>query len=72
MASKTSLKIRTLLEYLSSLSSSTLDKLYSHPASCLAVFRDLPPLAKHYIKRLLFVEQPIPQAVVASWVKVTM
>lgn len=30
--------------------------------------RELPAIAKHYVIRLLFVEQPVPQAVIASWV----
>ena len=44
-------------------------KLYSHSAACLAVFRELSPLAQNFILRLLFVDQAIPQAVIASWVK---
>ena len=32
------------------------------------VYRELPPIAKHYVIRLLYVEQPVPQAVIASWV----
>lgn len=63
------LKCDNLIEYLSSLSSVLIDKLYTHSATCLAVFRELPLLAKHYVMRLLFVEQPIPQAVIASWVQ---
>jgi transcription initiation factor TFIIH subunit 4 len=34
----------------------------------MAVFRDLPELAKHFIIRLLFIEQPIHQSMVSSWV----
>ena len=30
-------------------------------------FRELPELAKHYIMRLLFVDQPISQAVIGLW-----
>lgn len=30
-------------------------------------FRELPELARQYVIRILFVEQPVPQAVVASW-----
>ena len=33
--------------------------------------RELPDLARHFVIRLLFVEQPVPQAVVASWVTQT-
>ncbi|XP_077511118.1 general transcription factor IIH subunit 4 marionette [Amblyomma americanum] len=61
------LKCRDLHAYLKTLSAATLDKLYTHPATCLAVFRELPIISRHYIMRLLFVEQPVPQAVVSSW-----
>lgn len=47
---------------------SVLDKLYNHPATCLAVFRDLPELGRHFVMRLLFVEQPVAQAVVTQWI----
>jgi len=30
-------------------------------------FRELPEIAKQFVIRILFVEQPVPQAVVASW-----
>ncbi|KAL3220240.1 hypothetical protein MRX96_030061 [Rhipicephalus microplus] len=61
------LKCRDLHAYLKTLSPATLDNLYTHPATCLAVFRELPSISRHYIMRLLFVEQPVPQAVVSSW-----
>ncbi|KAK9507244.1 hypothetical protein O3M35_007148 [Rhynocoris fuscipes] len=57
-----------LYEYLKTLRSSTLDKLYTYPVICLAVYRDLPSIAKHFVIRILYVEQPVPQAVIASWV----
>ncbi|KAL4676323.1 hypothetical protein H8959_010468 [Pygathrix nigripes] len=38
-------------------------------ATCLAVFRELPSLAKNWVMRMLFLEQPLPQAAVALWVK---
>ena len=31
--------------------------------------RELPPLAKNYVMRMLFLDQPLPQAAVALWVK---
>ena len=64
-----SLKCDNLIEYLSRLGKPMVDKLYSSSATSLPVFRELPDLAKHYVMRLLFVEQPIPQQVIASWVK---
>nr|CAD7402489.1 unnamed protein product [Timema cristinae] len=59
---------KNLHDYLKLLPADVLNKLYNHPATCLAVFRELPEIARHYVIRILFVEQPVPQAVVASWV----
>ncbi|CAI9578957.1 unnamed protein product [Staurois parvus] len=63
------LKCKNLHEFLQELSPGVLDRLYNHPATCLAVFRELPSLAKNYVMRMLFLEQPLPQAAVALWVK---
>lgn len=62
------LDCKDLYGYLRTLPPNILDKLYNHPATCLAVFRELPELAKHCVMRILFVEQAVPQAVVAHWV----
>ncbi|NXS77940.1 TF2H4 factor, partial [Erpornis zantholeuca] len=63
------LQCKNLQEFLRGLSPSTLDRLYGHPATCLAVFRELPGLAQAGIMRMLFLEQPLPQAAVGLWVK---
>jgi len=63
-----SLECKNLHDYLKTLPSEVLDQLYNHPATCLAVFRELPGLAKQFIMRLLHVQQAVPQAVVSSWV----
>ena len=63
----TGLQCKNLHEYLKSRSPEMLDKLYNNPPICLAVYRELPEIARHYVMRLLFVEQPVPQAVIASW-----
>jgi transcription initiation factor TFIIH subunit 4 len=62
------LQCKNLHEYLKTLPTEILDRLYNHPTTCLAVYRELPEIARHYVIRILFVEQPVPQAVVASWV----
>ncbi|XP_066294463.1 general transcription factor IIH subunit 4-like [Branchiostoma lanceolatum] len=62
------LECKDLHGYLKTLGASLLDELYGRPATCLAVFRELTDLAKHYVMRLLFLEQAVPQAVVGSWV----
>lgn len=63
----TGLQCKDLHEYLKSRTADMLNKLYNNPPICLAVYRELPEIARHYVMRLLFVEQPVPQAVVASW-----
>ncbi|CAG9564351.1 unnamed protein product [Danaus chrysippus] len=65
------LQCKDLHEYLKSRSPQFLETLYNYPTICLAVYRELPELARHFVIRLLFVEQPVPQAVVASWVTQT-
>ncbi|CAH2240924.1 jg9660 [Pararge aegeria aegeria] len=65
------LQCKDLHEYLKSRSAQFLETLYNYPTICLAVYRELPELARHFVIRLLFVEQPVPQAVVASWVTQT-
>nr|XP_023021362.1 general transcription factor IIH subunit 4 [Leptinotarsa decemlineata] len=61
------LECKNLYDYLKSRPPNVLEKLYNHPTICLAVYRELPELARQYVIRILFVEQPVPQAVVASW-----
>ena len=68
MVQNRTLECKNLHHYLKTLPSDVLDQLYNHPATCLAVFRELHPLAKQFVMRLLWVQQPVPQAVVSSWV----
>ncbi len=67
-SSNSLLSCSTLISYLKTLNPHTLSELYAHPATCLAVFRELPDLAKQFVMRLFYVEQAVPQAVVQSWV----
>ncbi|XP_049457553.1 general transcription factor IIH subunit 4 isoform X2 [Epinephelus fuscoguttatus] len=69
MRLRVQLQCKNLHEYLRELSPEILDRLYNHPATCLAVYRELPCLAKNYVMRMLFLDQPLPQAAVALWVK---
>ncbi|XP_068232820.1 general transcription factor IIH subunit 4 [Palaemon carinicauda] len=62
------LSCKNLLDYLKSLPRETLDNLYKHPATCLAVFRELPELSRHFILRVFFVLKPILHVTVASWI----
>ncbi|XP_047240737.1 general transcription factor IIH subunit 4 [Girardinichthys multiradiatus] len=69
MKLRVQLQCKNLHEYLRELSPEILDRLYNHPATCLGVYRELPSLAKNYVMRMLFLDQPLPQAAVALWVK---
>uniref|UniRef100_A0A665VAJ5 General transcription factor IIH subunit 4 n=1 Tax=Echeneis naucrates TaxID=173247 RepID=A0A665VAJ5_ECHNA len=69
MKLRVQLQCKNLHEYLRELSPDLLDRLYNHPATCLAVYRELPSLAKNYVMRMLFLDQPLPKAAVALWVK---
>ncbi|RXG72995.1 General transcription factor IIH subunit 4 [Armadillidium vulgare] len=59
---------KNLQDYLKTLSKETLDKLYNYPATCLAVFRELPEMCRHFVVRLLFITRPVPQILIASWI----
>lgn len=61
------LECKNLQDYLRTRTHDVLDKLYNYPTICLAVYRELPEIARQFVIRILFVEQPVPQAVVASW-----
>jgi len=62
------LVFKDLVAFVRDLSPSVLEALYAHPAPCIAIFRDLPELARHFVMRLLFVDQAVARAVVSSWV----
>jgi len=65
-----------LQEYIAGLPANVKQNIYGHPASCLAIFRDLPPLARAIVMRFICLPnsettqqpQPIKQDVVESWI----
>lgn len=59
----------SLMDYLGKFQPAFLHQLYSSSSACLVVFRELPTLSQNFILRLMFIEQPIHQAVITSWVK---
>ncbi|XP_078455828.1 general transcription factor IIH subunit 4 isoform X1 [Lampetra fluviatilis] len=67
-ASRGLLACRNLHEFLRGLEARALDRLYAHPAPCLALLRELSPLARNYVMRMLFLETPLPTAAIDSWV----
>lgn len=68
MAGSDKVKIRNIHEYIQKLPNPTQDRLYTHPATCLALFRSLSETAQQYIMRLLFIGQPIPLNTLTAWV----
>ncbi|CAG8511450.1 1512_t:CDS:10 [Cetraspora pellucida] len=58
-----------IYEYLEALQKSTLDKLYEEPATCLAIFRLLPSLARQLVMSLLFSTQVMSKADLRQWIK---
>lgn len=66
---KKKLACKDLYGYLLTLSPEVLNNLYDHPFTCLAVFRGLPELGKHYVMRALFTDQTLSETVVKSWCK---
>jgi transcription initiation factor TFIIH subunit 4 len=60
----------SFVEYLTTLSPLKLDKLYESMWTCQAVLRSLPPVAKQYVLRLLYVDQPLPSSTFDSWASV--
>lgn len=67
LAKPVDLQCIDLQRYLKSKPSTVIEALYHHPSICLAVYRELPEIARQFVIRILFVEQPVPQAVIASW-----
>lgn len=69
MKSEDLVKVRNLQEYLQKLPQAVQDRLYSHPATCLAIFRSLSETAQQYVMRLLFLGQALNLDVLTSWIK---
>lgn len=59
---------KDLTNYIASLPKAIVEKIFYHPTTCLAVFRELPELAKIFVIRLLLLNQEVPQDTVNSWV----
>jgi len=62
------LEYKDLTSYIISLPKIIIEKIFDHPTTCLAIFRELPELAKTFVMRLLLINQEVPQATVSSWV----
>ncbi|KAL2619942.1 hypothetical protein R1flu_000147 [Riccia fluitans] len=58
---------RNFMEMVAALPAAKLDDLYESPWTCQAVVRSLPPLAKQYVLRLLFVEAAVSSKSMQDW-----
>ncbi|KAF9979764.1 RNA polymerase II transcription factor B 52 kDa subunit [Mortierella antarctica] len=56
-------------EYLETLPLQTFNRLYQKPATCLAIFRLLPPLGKQIVMSSLYVDTPITVTDMKLWFK---
>lgn len=53
--------------FLEKLSDEEFKRLYTQPATCLAIFRLLPDLAKQIIMRLLYIKKSVPLEHIIGW-----
>lgn len=59
----------TVIGHLEELDDTIQSRLYEAPATCLSIFRLLPPMAKFYIMTMLFYEKPVPLKDLDKWCK---
>ncbi|KAK4703579.1 transcription initiation factor TFIIH subunit 4, partial [Phenoliferia sp. Uapishka_3] len=58
-----------LYAFLDKLSPSMIGRLYEAPASCLSIFRLLPPTARHIVLDMLWYERQVTKEDVSLWVR---
>ncbi|ODQ80569.1 hypothetical protein BABINDRAFT_160832 [Babjeviella inositovora NRRL Y-12698] len=56
-------------EYLEGLPETVHSRLYRSPATCLAIYRLIPPMAKFYIMSMVFNEKPVLLRDLDKWIK---
>jgi hypothetical protein len=56
-------------EYLTTLPIASVDRLFSDPWACQAVFQSLPSLGQQIVIRMLFTHQAVSQESILSWVQ---
>ncbi|OBA21536.1 transcription factor Tfb2 [Metschnikowia bicuspidata var. bicuspidata NRRL YB-4993] len=57
----------TVNEYLEGLPKAVQSKLYHAPATCLSIYRLLPPLAKFYVVSMMFTDRPVAVRDLEKW-----
>jgi hypothetical protein len=55
-------------DFLETLPTATLERLYEDPWACQAVFQALPPLAQQFVMRLLPSNTAVPRELLEQWV----
>lgn len=66
--SRSLIEFKDLTSYITSLPPTIIESIFDHPTTCLAIFRELPQLAKHFVMRLLLLNQEVPKVSIDSWV----
>lgn len=56
-----------LLSFITRLNERVIKLLFKKPTSCLAAFSMLTPMAKQFVFRLLFVDEPVDRKVIDGW-----
>ncbi|OWY99301.1 General transcription factor IIH subunit [Phytophthora megakarya] len=55
-------------DFLETLPTATLERLYADPWACQAIFQALPPLAQQFVMRLLASNAAVPRELLSQWV----
>lgn len=58
----------SVTQYLEEIPQQVQNRLYTSPATCLAIYRILPPLAKFFIMAMVFNENEVPLLDLDKWV----
>jgi hypothetical protein len=58
-----------VFEYLAGLGQEVLSELYKDEFTTIAVFRSLPEVAKQYIMRVLFLDEPTAIGTIQQWAR---
>lgn len=53
--------------YLEKLSDNDIQQLYGDPSICQAIFRNLPPLCQNFVMKLLYLQKPVKEENISSW-----
>eukprot|EP00051_Salpingoeca_urceolata_P031610 m.12257 g.12257 ORF g.12257 m.12257 type:complete len:477 (+) comp4211_c0_seq2:239-1669(+) len=67
LAGEDTLQGADVATFLQEQDATVLARLCQHPPSCLAIFTMLPPLSKHLVMRMLYINKPLPGPLVAAW-----